>query len=435
MVAYGAGVRRTVVVLMIAAVVMACSSAEPRQTNPTLTVPALVPETTTTVTTPVADGLAGPTADLTEVAGVIAVSDPLGLTIRRPTGEVVADLAPEFVVRQPTWNRSGDRLVATLIDPNNGATGVGFVDAAGWTLETTGAARPYFFYSWSHAGDRIAALGPSDSGGTSVDFIDSSGRPAADRTVAGGSMFVAFEPGGGDVLLHANASMFLLDELALLEDPAELGSPGIGFQAASWIPGTRQFLFARVDGTSVSLIRQDADDGETTDLGELDGFVAISVHPQGTVAAISHGTVGEAVGTGDVEVAATEPRAAVELVDLATGARTQIIDRIGLWLEWSPTGERLLIGVEDRGELAWHVWDGERVEALVRLRPTPTFLQQYLPFADQYVESPRLWSPDGEAFVVSAEIDGRGQAVVVDAETGATAVLGPAQIAFWSPAG
>ncbi len=153
------------------------------------------------------------------------------------------------------------------------------------------------------------------------------------------------------------------------------------------------------------------------------------------MAAISHGTVGDSVGTGDVEVAATDPRAAVELVDLATGARTQIMDRIGLWLEWSPTGERLLIGVEDRGELAWHVWDGERVEALVRLRPTPTFLQQYLPFADQYVESPRLWSPDGEAFVVSAEIDGQGRAVAVDAETGATVVLGPAQIAFWSPAG
>ena len=372
--------------------------------------------------------------------GLMAVAGPTGLRILRPDGELVAELAEGLVVTQPTWSRDGARLVATVIDPTAGTAEVAVVDSTTWEMTSARAFRPYFFYTWSHDGRFLAALGPRSGGGTSVDVLDAAGAPAANSSIEGGSMYVAWEPGGDDLLLHADDRLFLVSDLQAVEASTNLGRVGTRFQAPAWVPGTRDFVYVEGPGDPADdegrLVRRNADTSETADLGPANGPVNLTVDPRGRRAALSH--TGPAPDPDPASAVAGLVQAPlqpgrVEIVDLTTGERTPVLDGPGLWLEWSPDGDRLLVaGIDDSG-FAWHVWNGGSLESLSKLTPTETFARNYMAFAGQYVESPRLWSPDSRSVGFSAVDEDRPVAVVIRADgTGATA-LGDGEVAFWNP--
>lgn len=372
--------------------------------------------------------------------GLVAVAGPTGLRILRPDGEVVAELAEGMVVTQPTWSRDGSRLVATVIDPAAGTAEVAVVDASTWEMASVRAFRPYFFYTWSHDGRFLAALGPRSGGGTSVDILDAAGAPAANSSIEGGRMYVAWEPGGDDLLLHADDRLFLVSDLQAVEASADLGAVGVRFQAPAWVPGTRDFVYVEGAGDPSDgegrLVRRNADTSETADLGPANGPVNLAMGPRGRRAALSHtGSAPDpdpaSAVTGLVQAPVRPER--VEIVDLATGERTPVLDGPGLWLEWSPDGGRLLVaGIDDSG-FAWHIWNGGTLESLSKLAPTETFVRNYIAFAGQYVESPRLWSPDSRSVGFGAVEGSQSVAVVIRADgTGATA-LGSGEVAFWNP--
>ena len=128
----------------------------------------------------------------------------------------------------------------------------------------------------------------------------------------------------------------------------------------------------------------------------------------------------------------------MQIVDLATAERLTVLDRIGLWLEWSPDGRRLLIAASaddpDGTEMSWHIWDGQQTYELARFAPTDTFFRDYLWFADQYNETPRLWSPDSDAITFGAStVDGDVTAVARLGSASAVTSLGPSDVSFWSP--
>ena len=189
-----------------------------------------VPEldaTTTTAPTTTADSdtttttaqFGDPAIALAGVDGLVAVAGPSGLRVLTPTGDVVAEFGEDLQVTQPTWSRDSTRLVATFIDPVEGEISVAIIDTATWELTTTPAARPYFFYTWNDDASLFAALGNAGGGGgTAVDILDASGMPAANAALIGGSMYVAWEPGGNDLLLHADDEMRLIDDLAAVEN-------------------------------------------------------------------------------------------------------------------------------------------------------------------------------------------------------------------------
>ena len=84
--------------------------------------------------------------------------------------------------------------------------------------------------------------------------------------------------------------------------------------------------------------------------------------------------------------------------------------------------------------MSWHIWDGRQSYELTRFTPTETFLRDYLPFADQYDETPRLWSPDSDAITFGANtVDGDITAVARLSTAGAMTSLGPSDVSFWSP--
>jgi len=187
----------------------------------------------------------------------------------------------------------------------------------------------------------LAALGPGDGGGTSVDILDATGLPAANAPLPGGSMYVAWEPGGTDLLLHANGQMLLVDDFDAVQDSRQLGVPGANFQAPSWIPGTRDYLY--VDSTigEGRLIRENVDTGESIDLGDAAGFVSFTVHPDGTTAAMSSASNEPPATFVRATFAQLPTTPVVEIVDLETGDRTPVADLTAFWLERREAAHRL----------------------------------------------------------------------------------------------
>ena len=61
-------------------------------------------------------------------------------------------------------------------------------------------------------------------------------------------------------------------------------------------------------------------------------------------------------------------------------------------------------------------------------------LQQYLPFADQYNQSHRWWSPDSRAFVFAGSVAGEdGVWIDVVDDDADPAKIADGGVAFWSP--
>ena len=409
--------------------------------------------------------------------GLIAAAGPTGLRLMSPSGYVVGEVAADLIVTQPTWSRDGRRLVATLTDPTSGDYQVAVVDIVAGEIVTAPARRPYFFYSWSHDGTRLAALGPGSPGGTALDILDGAGTPTSESTLQHGSVYLAWEPDGRRLLVHAGAELLLVSDPDSLDDYTELGPVGFGFLAAAWVPGTEDFLYVdayqqplgngsseapstEADSTAIPrLVRRSLDHEEVADLGPVVGLAGIAVHPDGDRVALSFVTVepAEPAGsTGVVETASasqsTDPSVeaqsvpenwsgSVQILDLATTESFTILDRTGHWLEWSPDGRRLLMAsVAQQGangaSLVWHVWDGDQSVELARFAPSVAFLSNYLRFADQYTETPRLWSPDSDAITFGANT-AEGDVTLVARLDGDAALtsLGPSDVSFWSPIG
>ena len=388
--------------------------------------------------------------------GLIASAGPVGLRLLLPTGQVVGELAPGMVVTQPTWSRDGMHLAATVTDPESGTYQVAILDVASGQVASVPARRPYFFYSWSHDSTRLAALGPSNRGGTALDVLGRDGNPTSETSLRSGSLYVAWEPEGTRLLLHAGPQLLLVPDPDLLDDYDELGSVGFGFQAGAWVPASDDILYVETgDGSGETeptrLLRRSVASGEIADLGAVTGLIAMAVHPDGDRAALSfasveglspdqQGATSEAAETAAVQLAQDPDwSGSVQVLDLATGQRLTALTQPGWWLEWSPGGERLLMASSThheagRAQLAWHVWDGDTSIELTEFSPSVAFSSNYLPFADQYDETPRLWSPDGDAITFGATTtDGDVTAVVRLDGAGAMTSLGPSDVSFWSP--
>ncbi len=266
--------------MALSLVTAACSSSGTARTPQETVPPTTVPPTTTTEAAAAPDSVVEDSeVVMAGVDGLIASAGPTGLRILRPTGELVAQFAENSVVTQPTWSRDASRIVATFFSQDTGLTEIGIIDIATWELTTETAFRPYFFYSWNDDATLLAALGPGNSGGTSVDFLDLNAAPASNTPLAGGSMYVAWEPGGTDLLLHANDQMLLIDDLASIETSENLGRPGANFQTISWIPGTRDYVFVDSSDGDGRLIRANLESDDRTDLGAAPGLHSLRSTP------------------------------------------------------------------------------------------------------------------------------------------------------------
>ncbi len=402
--------------------------------------------------------------------GLIATTGQTGLTLLAPDGRNMGQLGSGYIVTQPTWSRDGSKLVATLISPDTGAAQVAVMDIASREVTTSDARRSYFFYSWNHDTTRLVALGTGASGGTAMDILDGTGAPTSPDTFTSSSVFVAWEPDGQRLLVHAGPQLRLFDDPDQLDDYTELGTVGTGFQAAAWVPGQNAFLYVdddaadnaseSSDDTAISATAQlrirNLDDDSVSNLGPAPGLTAMTVHPDGDRVALAFASRPAqpsdpaATASADTSRLAVSARAAVvaaqsslrgsvEVLNLISGERTAALAGPGLWVDWSPDGQRLLMATTTpRGAadlMAWHVWDSNESFELAQFTPSLTFLRNYLPFSDQYDETQRLWSPDSDAITYSAVRAGEGDFAAISRldRAGDVVSLGLGTVSFWSP--
>ena len=117
------------------------------------------------------------------------------------------------------------------------------------------------------------------------------------------------------------------------------------------------------------------------------------------------------------------------------------------WAEWNPQGDKLLMSVTnfETGGSSWWIYESddttapaEEIEPITYLVTsfisTPTFFGNYLQFADQFIEQPRLWSPDGTMFVYSElTVDGGVVRLVPAIDGGIPSDVARGDVGFWSP--
>ena len=416
------------VLLVVAVVATSCSSGSDQQRQ-SVDVPEEQGQAESNGESPGEELDTFPSNGLDDIAGLIATGGPNGLNIVKPTGEVVAEFFDGRTATQPTWSRDGSRLVATFIDEATGESQVGVLDLGTFELVTSAARRPYYFYTWSADGTTIAALGPgvdeAGQDGISADLLDATGRPLSDTSLIGGSVFMAWEPDGSDLLVHIGPKLIMITDASDLGGFVDLGLVGNQFQAPSWIPGTREVVYVQNLGPDHGrIVRLNVDTFEAIDLGRAWGFTFFSINPDGESMVIAQS---QFVGEGD--------GVRLETVDLATGDHEPMSDELGMWLEWSPDGENLLVATsDDEQQLSWGLWDGAAIMDLGLYNPPQFYRLNYLRFADAYVESQRLWSPDGEAVIFVSEVDGAVPVTsAIRVDDGTRVELGNSEVAFWSP--
>jgi TolB protein len=349
---------------------------------------------------------------------------------------------------QPTWSRDGSRLAVVSLDGRQPIVDI-FEGRTGAVISSVPTERSYFFLSWSHDGSRIAGLGPgldeNGNGRTVLDILDADGSLLHGDVAQAGSLFIAWEPDGLRLAAHADDRLLRVDADG---STADLGAVGTEFFAPKWIPSTGEILLVTdVEGSS-TIVRRSIDGADSLrSLGPASGpRLGISVSPDGTVAAISRNFDAEndpaAERIGLLPQTATTRSGSVEILDLETGELVEVFTGFTLWVEWNPQGTHLLIYEANvaAGTGTWwvheHVPGQDPAPALeiVAFTPTPIFESSYLVFADQFIESPRLWSPDGTQFVYAELTDVGSLIRTADADAFATpGIVGAGEVGFWSP--
>ena len=417
-------------------VAAACASVPPEELS--------VPLPTTTVESepaPVAEKESESTAesdsspDMPAVVGELAIGGLEGMVVADASGAVVRSVFPSGVATQPTWSRAGDRAISFV--PS--ATGGSVVVSAGDDAFAVGARRPYFFFSWSGDGAYIAALGPGPRG-TSLDILTPEGELATDATIDTGSFYLAWEPGGDDLVVHLDDELFLLRDPQDLETRESLGAPGQSFLAPVWIPGTRHVVIVDDDDDSDEgrLIRLDVDDRSAQDLGAVRGGVGMTVSPDATRLFVTHGGP-DSDRANEIEISISsasrpvqETLAASEVIVLETGERTAVSDETSIWAEWAPDGSALAVLQPVSQGARWLIADESGLRELGTMQATPTFLRNYLFFSWQYVESPRIWAPDADAIVYAA-VEAGIPGIYVHPLTGERVRVSDGDVAFFAP--
>ncbi|MEM9202442.1 MAG: hypothetical protein AAGC53_12305 [Actinomycetota bacterium] len=399
------------------------SSATPDDDGPSSTTTST---TTTTTTLP----------EVVDFTGAIAIGGLPGLVITDSAGELLATAPddPLGQATQPTWSRDGDRAVALLPTPG----GAQVVVRSTEETFVNEARRGYFFFSWSGDGQYIAALGPGPQG-TTLDILTAQGALATQASLDTQSFYLAWEPDGDDLVVHRDGTLDLVRDPLDLSELESLGEPGQSFMAPAWIPGTREVVIVD-DADDGRLIRLDVDTGDRIDLGPVGGEAGLTVSPDGSRLFLSHS--GPNVEFSD-DITISRPTgvpvqddpdilAASEIVVLETGMRLPINNELSVWGEWSRDGAALLFLQPGPDGAIWRVLDEDGVREIARAQLTTTFFRNYVFFAWQYVESPRLWSPEGDAIVFAATETGV-PGIYVQPLDGERVRISDGTVAFWAP--
>ncbi len=342
---------------------------------------------------------------------------------------------------QATWSSSGEQIgwvgLAQTSDGIQSSLNTSRADgSARAEIDTLFA--PFYLY-WSPDDSKIAYL--SNWVGEQAQTIALMVADVTDATEdpvtidIGQPLYFSWSPTSDQLLTHAaNQRVALItvasgDEVILDETIPNTAVPQ--FAAPQWGKATNQLLFVTNEENIPSLILTDAN-GENaqfvTNFSQTD-TISFSLNPPGTRVAYIETSA-------QIGFNAFGP---LLLYDLPANQFTQLSDGPVVAFFWSPDGEALFFlsaeATEDRAWLRVNIWDGERVQQYDRFAPSPIFLRDYLRFADQYMQSVRLWSPDSRAIVYAGEHEDGTAGVWVQSvgDDSPAQLVAEGVFATWSP--
>jgi WD40 repeat protein len=328
--------------------------------------------------------------------GRILVTGPGGsVSVVTPGGgsiTVIERSAPSFSI-QPTSSPDGTRIAHTA--QNADGVPVTVVWAEAGSVEIDFGFSP-FFYSWSPDGALLAALGNDGVAGVAGAVGDpSSGEVIGIGT--GAPHFLAWSPDGSRLATHRNGAR--VDLFGRDGTARNVPLTPATFQAPDWVSDGEVLVAVDDSGLQASIsdvpsggtarLVAVAENGNTRHLIEVDLMSQFDLDPARLLLAVFDGPPGSG---------------RMRILELESGAISEVAAPETVAFEWSPDGSRLLTLSFTDGQLVPEVWSatGTAEGAFEPFTPTRMFVNEYLAFWGQYVRTVRLWSPSGDAFVFPA---------------------------------
>lgn len=410
--------------------------------------------------------------------GLIAVVDDNGAlsTMDDGGGSRVDYPAPGIFFGFPAWSPDGSRIAVTGEGPTDTAIYVYTVPRGGAGGPAAGgkpvviyrsADRPPFYLYWTPDGRAVAFLAteatdislriaPADGSAP----LDGSGPAAIIRQ--GAPLYYDWIDAKRLLLHVGSGSEAFVGEVGLDGKAIQPALPGTGIFRSAIASGDRRYVAyvrSRTAGSSQVVVA--ARKGSTSHEMPVFGVAAFVFDPTGdTLASIG--------ALAPVDPAVTVPIGPLRLIDPASGAVRTLLDGSVVGFFWSPDGKTIAAlslaqpgddqvtagrGVILAGAVAPGPSGGQAAQApgtVVRLtfvdvatgsaRPEQVvrladhFVNQLLPYFDQYALSHRLWSPDSASILLPlVDASGRDQVVVVPADGADPRSVADGDKGFWSP--
>ena len=390
----------------------------------------------------------------------IAFINPQGqLVTTAPDGKNERVLTPPTRRYQfPAWSPTGAELAVIGSSPTGG--GVFTVkDHAGAAPQTLyeSSAGPIYLY-WSPDGKKVGFLASGEAG-LELQVAGSGGK--AKKVASGNPLYWQWGRDSQKLLVHTGV---LADgELAFYtlagRTGKPLGTPGL-FNAPGLSPSERYLAYAESGSGATRIVLR----GNTEKNAELRREV-----PYKGLAAFSWSPATDKLAIMNPPTAVRFPYGPIRLLDAQTGDLTPLVDTTAVAFFWSPDGKYLAYLAPRRqndGQVTQRLAPrpGQQPLApnvapvssqsevvqdlpLLELRvvnvktgadrlllpftPTPLFVNQFLPFFDQYALSHHIWSPDSTALVLPLQ-SAEGPKIVAIPLAGKPKVLAAGEMPFWS---
>jgi TolB protein len=400
-----------------------------------------------------ADGRPGPRLAVVDPAGALSWMDGSG---GAPTRYARGGTVFQF----PAWSPDGTRIAAIGTGPDGG--GVYVVRARAATdppaepvVIYESAERPPFYLYWTPDGRQVSFL-TTEPDGLALRIVPADGSGSAYVARAGAPMYWSFiDP--DTMLVHSGTS----GSDGFFGEVGLDGSPFVGTDRAAGVfrapaasaDGRHRAYFSAANDSIGEVVRESRDGTGTTRI-RVFGSGAVAFSPTG-------GALAFLAPDRPVSPAPPLPVGPLRILDPGAAEARTLLEGNVVGFFWSPTGREIavlrLAGPDDNmtdafsGEIVLAratreiaagvslrlsivtVADGAtRSERVVRL--SDLFVNQVLPFFDQYALSHRFWSPDGSSIVLP--LVGAGdvtELTVIPADGGEPRTVAVAEMGSWSP--
>ncbi len=332
---------------------------------------------------------------------LLVVIDGSGsVAVIRTDGSVVTEVTASATQRhfQPIWVDTETIAYATTEEGAHRLSAIDLAGEARWSVEYPA---PVFFVLPSPDGSQMATLRSSVDGSPIVAELWSA-TDGIRRIGNEAPFYLAWSPDGDDLVAHIGGSRLetIGSDTTVIEDFTGL------YQAPYWSP--------------LGIVGLRTVGGEQR--------IAVWQHDEPRDVALVRGRV-RFVGSADIMAIATEredaageralaqslpriPPGQLSILDLGDGSVTRVSGALTPLFQWDRRAEHLLFATitEDPApQLQWHVWEDGSTSDYASFNPEPSWLNEFVPFFDQYAPTTFLWSPDGDAFAYPAMIDGQAR--------------------------